>query len=126
VFDIKVSVFRGIPRLKVTGDLVSGPSCQIFADVIDQLVDLGEVQVMVDLIAMCRIDSAGLGALIHGHSRLSELGGTLIVLRPSPRFLEAMARTRLSGQLLLAGTELEAINLLTQLSTVSWTTLGRC
>lgn len=112
MFSIKIDLFEGIPRVGFTGELVSGPACHALADVVDQLVDVGEVHVMVDLLAMHRIDSAGLGALIHGHERLSTLGGTFVVVRPSLRLCAILARTRLSGLLMVADSARDAINLL--------------
>lgn len=126
MFDIKITVVGGIPRIAVTGELVAGASCQALADVIDQLADLGEVDVMVDLSAMQRIDSGGLGALIQAHGRLSELGGTFVVLRPSARFRALLTRTRLSGLLVVADTEIEATDLAGRRTSLTWARPGRC
>lgn len=126
MFDITITVVGGIPRVTFKGALVAGVPCQALADVFDQLTDLGEVHVIVDLSAMRRIDSGGLGALIQAHGRLSELGGAFVVLRPSARFRALLARTRLSGLLVVADTDTEAMDLMCQPASVTWAIPAPC
>ena len=60
-----------------------------------KLVDTGSTSLIVDLTGVTFIGSTGIGALIAGHNRVREVGGTLTLRGPSRSVLRVMEITAL-------------------------------
>lgn len=74
-------------------DVVTAPTLRDRLD--DQLAG-GQVRVVVDLSGVTFLDSTGLGVLVRGMKRCSELGGELILVATEPRILKLFAITGLN------------------------------
>ena len=68
-----------------------------FASKIDQMVDAGDRQLVLDLHALKFINSSALGYLIKTSKRVKELGGELVLARPSKFISKTLVTLGLEG-----------------------------
>jgi anti-sigma B factor antagonist len=85
-----VTILRLSGRLELEeGDLV-------FRDCVDRLVAEGRLKILLDLKAVTRIDSAGIGMLVSKYLSTQKRGGTIKLLHLTSRSDHLMDITRLA------------------------------
>jgi anti-sigma B factor antagonist len=77
-FGIDVDPRPDVTVLRLAGELDMQPASR-FKDVVNDLVDHGQVRLLVDLRRLTFCDSIGLSALIHGYQACRLAGGALRV-----------------------------------------------
>jgi anti-sigma B factor antagonist len=75
-------------------------SAPVLRDCLVQLVDQGATQLEVDVSELAFIDSTGLSVVMEQWHRLQELGGSLVLVSPSPAILKMLDITGLAACLL--------------------------
>ena len=85
-----------ITVLRMSGRLELDEGDVVFRDCIDRLVAEGRVFIVLDLQAVIRIDSAGIGMMVSKYLSLRRRGGTLKLLHLTPRCGELLHTTRLN------------------------------
>ncbi len=81
--------------LKPVGDLMGGPEATRFNEQINQLLDAGKLNVVVDLSAVTRMNSSGLGILIKALTSFKQNGGTLKLAGATTTVQNLLAITKL-------------------------------
>jgi anti-sigma B factor antagonist len=82
--DLDIRQKGGICFLKVKGALYYGPDVTAFEQAVDSAIDGGFPQLVIDLSAMPRVDTCGIGAIVHALRRSNEKGGDVRLVSPSP------------------------------------------
>lgn len=77
--------------------LVAGGAAETFEQQIQQLLRTGHANLVVDLSEVTAIDSAGIRALVRGHSTAQRMGGTLRLAAQSPAVKQVLDLAHLSG-----------------------------
>jgi anti-sigma B factor antagonist len=78
------------------GKVTLGEGSEAVREVVEQLATEGCQQIVINLAGVPFIDSAGLGALALGYTRLKKAGGLLKVAEAPPRVQDALEMTRLT------------------------------
>ena len=98
-----VTILRLSGRLELEeGDLV-------FRDCIDRLVADGHLKILLDLNAVTRIDSAGIGILVSKYLSTQKSGGTIKLLHLTRRSDHLMDITRLATVFEIFDDEADAV-----------------
>jgi len=98
-----VTILRLSGRLELEeGDLV-------FRDCINRLVDEGRFKIVLDLKAVTRIDSAGIGMLVSKYLSTQKRGGTIKLLQLTRRSDHLMDITRLATVFEIFDDEADAV-----------------
>jgi anti-sigma B factor antagonist len=82
--------------LRLSGRLELDEGDVVFRDWIDRLVAAGRVWIVLDLQAVSRIDSAGIGMMVSKYLSARRRGGTIKLLHLTPRCGELLHTTRLN------------------------------
>lgn len=69
----------GVVILELHGEITFENS-DILRDKIDELCDAGKASIVIDLLGLKYMSSAGMGVLVHGLKRTRQLGGKLSLL----------------------------------------------
>ena len=77
--------------------LVAGGAAEAFEQQVQQLLRTGHANLVVDLSEVTSIDSAGIRALVRGHSTAQRVGGTLRLAAQSPAVSKMLELSHLSG-----------------------------
>ncbi|HKB79121.1 MAG TPA: STAS domain-containing protein [Thermoanaerobaculia bacterium] len=83
--------------LSAEGDLILGPPETAFKRKIDELLEQGRVQLLVDLSAVRYVDSSGLGALVYALTETQNEGGQTKLLNAGPRIVKLLEITKLNS-----------------------------
>jgi anti-anti-sigma factor len=86
--DIDVRKHGNVQVIKLRGDLKLGEPVDSFRQTVADLMDGGDVQVLVNLAEVRMIDSSGIGALMRCLASLKQRGGTIKLLNPSKLALQ--------------------------------------
>lgn len=81
--------------LELSGRLTMGEGSDQLEEALQGLLNQGERAVLLDCAGVPVIDSRGLKALVQGYTSLEKRGGTLKLLRVSPRVREVLDYTHL-------------------------------
>jgi anti-sigma B factor antagonist len=73
----KKQIRPGVVVLAMTGSVRIGPNCQQIEKVLEEIIQNDGTSVVFDFTGVSFIDSAGIGTVIRGLSKLKKLGGTL-------------------------------------------------
>ena len=73
----KKQIRPGVVVLAMTGSIRIGPNCQQIEQALDEIIRQDGTSVVYDLTGVSFIDSAGIGTVIRGLTKLRKLGGTL-------------------------------------------------
>lgn len=95
----------GVVILQLSGRLMGGPDAEQFQKLIHDLVEAGQLRVVVDLGPVSWINSSGLGTLIAAFTTLKERGGSLKLLGVSRRIEQILQVTKLNTIFELHATE---------------------
>ncbi len=93
--EIRIRDIEGVKILELDGRLVAGEETTRFRQLMEMLLDQGDVRVVLDLANVSHIDSTGLGCLVVWHTRLQRAGGALKLCRMNARAIELMVLTKL-------------------------------
>lgn len=83
--------------VSVEGDLVLGPPETNFKRKVDELLQTGRVDLLVDLGRVSYVDSSGLGALVRALSETNKEGGQTKLLHVGPRLRKLLEITKLNS-----------------------------
>jgi anti-sigma B factor antagonist len=83
--------------VSVEGDLILGTPEISFKRTIDELLEKGHVNLLVDLQRVSYVDSTGLGALVRALTESSKEGGQTKLLHAGPRLRKLLEITKLSS-----------------------------
>ena len=86
---------RGVPLLGLGGQLVMGEEVSQYREKIFQLVRGGQKKILLDLSAVEKIDSCGIGALVEMMVYTVKQGGQMKLIRLSRRVHNALMVHRL-------------------------------
>lgn len=84
-----------ITFLDVKGKLVSGDGDRVLRETLERLVASGTSPIVLNLLEVSYVDSAGLGEIVRGHNLIRRKGGDLRVMHLSERVREMVKRLRL-------------------------------
>lgn len=90
------------------GKVTLGEGSEAVRAVVDQLATEGCRQIVLNLAGVPFIDSAGLGVLALGYTRLKKTGGLLKLAEAPPRVQDALEMTRLTRLFPVYTTEKDA------------------
>lgn len=108
--DLMQRELEGITIVALRGRLVAGSEVGQFRTLMQTLVAECQVQIVLDLGDVHRIDSSGLGALIEGNTTVKSAGGALKLLNITERSAQLLVLTRLSTVFEIFNDEQSAIN----------------
>ena len=92
--ELSVDKRTNLAVITVVGSVDSADSDTLL-DFLNQLIDAGQIHLIVDLTQMDFIVSMGLGAFIRTYTRLSRAGGFLRLAQPQPLILKLIKTTAL-------------------------------
>ena len=95
--------------LRLTGRLELEEGDLVFRDCINRLVDEGHLKIVLDLKAVTRIDSAGIGMLVSKYLSTQKRGGTIKLLQLTRRSDHLMDITRLATVFEIFDDEADAV-----------------
>ena len=91
-FDLREN--SGVSVLVLSGSLTVGVE-KALRESIDTLLGAGRSRILLDMTGVDYVDSAGIGELVASYRTVERLGGTLKMLKPSPRVEESLELTQL-------------------------------
>src|SRR5262245_7590776 len=86
-----------ITVVELTGKLALGRDSQRIETLVEDLVNRGEIKVMLDMTGVDYIDSAGIGLVALAAGKLKEAGGRCIVVAPEGRVLQLLQMTQMNS-----------------------------
>ena len=86
---------NGAAILVLDGELMGGPDARLLTDKLHELAAAGRKHIVVDLAAVDRMNSSGLGILIGGLTAIRNQGGDLKLVRVGKKPLELLRITKL-------------------------------
>ncbi len=86
---------QGVAILEVSGQVTSGGGDEILREAIDTLVASGRTKILVKLSDVDFLDSAGVGELVASHRMVERFGGTLKLLKASPKVKNSLTMAKL-------------------------------
>lgn len=91
--DYQIKTEGKVSILELNGDLdvSSAPALQ---SALQEIIDAGGKQVVVNLAGVPFMDSSGLGVLVAAYRRLSAIGGQLALAEPAPALQKVFKLTR--------------------------------
>jgi len=76
---INRALYENVMVLKLSGKILGGTDYNLFLDEIENLIDEGHIDIILDLGKVSRIDSTGLGILVSGYHSFKDYGGEMKV-----------------------------------------------
>ena len=92
---IQERIVSDVAVIRITGRITLTEGTPEFDDVLQRLVQAGQVRLILDLEEVPYIDSTALGSLLRTHATVSRLGGALKLLRVKGHVRELLELTRL-------------------------------
>jgi anti-sigma B factor antagonist len=86
---------NGAAILVLDGELMGGPDARLLTEKLHELAADGRKRIVVDLAAVDRMNSSGLGILIGGLTAIRNQGGDLKLVRVGKKPLELLRITKL-------------------------------
>lgn len=93
----------------VEGRITLGQGSTSLRDKVKELVALGKIKIILNLLDTAYVDSSGVGELVAGFSKLSNYGGTLKLLHLGQRIQDLLDITKLSHVFEIFTDEEEAV-----------------
>jgi anti-sigma B factor antagonist len=94
---MKIRQIGGIAIIDVTGTVRFGPESDKFREGILAEFDKGTKKILLNLAALERMDSSGLGSLVSVYASITRRGGVVKLLNPGQRVLELLKVTNTAG-----------------------------
>ena len=95
--------------LDLNGRLVEGDGDDVFRDAVNRLVQLGRLQLLLNMDEVPSIDSCGLGVLVSKYITLHNRNGQLKLCHLHPHVSRVLEITRLLSVFETFGSEAEAV-----------------
>jgi anti-sigma B factor antagonist len=86
---------RDVLVLELTGKILGGPESEGIRRELDRILQLGAIKLLVNLSGVPWMNSAGLGILLSGYSRLRDRGGRMGFCGVQERVREILETTKL-------------------------------
>jgi anti-sigma B factor antagonist len=83
--------------VSVEGDLILGPPEVAFKRKVDELLEQGHINLLLDLEHVPYLDSSGLGALVRTLAETQKGGGQTKLLKAGPRVRKVLEITKLNS-----------------------------
>jgi len=99
----------GVAILRIRGDIRRGDPTDQLKSAIDELVDQGQVKIVLNVGEVNMIDSTGIGIIVRGHTRTVERSGGLRLVNPSKFAMQTLKIVGLLNILSIADTEEVAV-----------------
>jgi len=112
MFDVTLSRIEDLPVLRLNGELVLGAAVEKFGVALGELLASNESRVVLDLETTSHVDSTGLGTLVALQRDLQQIGGGIVLARPSQRVRSALGVMHVESILQIAETVPAAARLL--------------
>jgi len=80
----------------LSGNIQGGPDADLFDKAVDELLNEGRSNVLLEMSKVRWINSTGLGILIRGHKTLKEKGGAMKIVNLSERIDNLFSVTKLN------------------------------
>ena len=106
---INSQVISGIPIVSLGGELDSYSAARV-SQVLDTLIDAHEPSVLIDVVDLEYIDSAGLGVLVGALKQVGDRAGTLALIGPTADVRRVLHITGLDKLFTIYGNEAEALS----------------
>lgn len=106
--DVKIRATDGISVVDIRGDLDEF-TCRDLRDALQSLLTDGEHKILINLVGVNYMDSAGLGTLLGGLRRVREAYGELAFSGPNPRVQRILTVTGIDRVLYMHDEENAAI-----------------
>lgn len=110
---IKTKTAEGIPVIQLTGE-VDAYTCSMFRDAMIDIIEQGNPFVVVSMTNVEYIDSSGLGTLVGGLKRASEMKGKIAVVASSVQIRKVFEITGLEKVFPLFDDEADAARALAE------------
>ena len=107
--EVRLRKVDEVAVLDVRGPLLLGESVDLFHSHVQQLLAQGFRRVAVNLAAVNKMDSSGMGALIRAHTSVMKNGGKLHAFAPSVQVKQMLEMVRLDAVLSLFDDEAAAL-----------------
>jgi anti-anti-sigma factor len=91
------------------GALKMGEPEQSFRDAVEELIESGGQQLVVNLTGVSEIDSSGISALVRAHTSFKRQGGRCIYVGASKRVMQVIKMVRLDTVFEMAESEAKAL-----------------
>jgi len=75
----EISEYKGKVLLKIKENLVTDPDARIFKEVLNNLINGGNKEIIIDFNELIFIGSSGIGKLLLAYKRLDDIGGKLYI-----------------------------------------------
>ena len=109
LLDIQESRIGDVTVLRLNGKLALGRESQRIETMVEDFARLGQTKVILDMIGVSYIDSAGIGLLAMTAGKLKESGGKLVVVSaPEGRATQLLKLTQINAIVPLCTTMDEA------------------
>jgi len=103
-------VVGDVAFVAVEGELTAGSgACALLRDAVRTVLREGRLKLVIDLGTTTRLDSTGLGEIVHAYASTTNKGGAFRLCRPSRRAMELLVITKLVPVLRPTETEADAI-----------------
>jgi anti-anti-sigma factor len=83
IVDIGVTCSEGVAVMSVTGELDVSNAAWLY-ECLHDAIDAGILEIVLDIVDLNYMDSAGLSVMVGANRRMRSAGGTLTVLSPTP------------------------------------------
>jgi len=100
----------GVVILDLSGRFILSDGEELFRKTVDDLIERGQLQVLVNVKDVSYLDSAGVGSLVWKYVTIRKLGGRLKLVHLKIRSFRVLATTRLLAVLENFESEQEALD----------------
>jgi len=101
---------EGVMIADLNGRLVAGTGDQTLRDLINKLLSEGHKKIVVNLTAVTRMDSSGLGELVASSQVAARFGSSVRFITPKTEALKVLEITRILPALEMHADEAEALS----------------
>jgi len=93
--DISILKHGEVTSVTLHGGLVLGPPTDNLRQTLENLIAHGEIQIVLGMTDVNRLDSSGIGLLVKGLQLTKEAGGSLKLVNPAKVVLQTLSMCRL-------------------------------
>ncbi|MDZ7724944.1 MAG: STAS domain-containing protein [candidate division KSB1 bacterium] len=93
--EIKEQLHDDVVVLKLSGEMMGGPDATALNDKLHELIESGNLKVVVDLSLVSWVNSSGLGILIGALTTIRNAGGELVIASVTDRIQRLLQITKL-------------------------------
>ena len=101
---------KGVTIVGLSGRMIAGDDPKTLRSLIKGLIEAGKLSILLDLEKLTYMDSAGLGALMSVYSSARAGAGTLKLLKPGKKVMQALMLTKMYPLFEIFQSEDDAVN----------------